>query len=140
MAITGDNNHGIILFDGVCNYCSGWVDFIMKRDRKDYFRFATLQSATAKKLLQGLNLSLENLEDSVILIEKNKIFFKSDAGLRIQKKLKFPFPLFYGLIIVPKFIRDGIYEWIAGNRYKWFGKREVCRVPVTDEEKRKFLV
>jgi predicted DCC family thiol-disulfide oxidoreductase YuxK len=139
MAVAEDINHGIILFDGVCNYCSGWIDFVMKRDKKDYFRFATLQSGTAKKLLAERNISTENLHDSVILIENNRVLFKSDAGLRIQKKLKFPFPLFYGLIIIPRFIRDGIYEWIARNRYKWFGKKEVCRVPVTNEEKKKFL-
>lgn len=134
-----DKKHGIILFDGVCNYCSGWVDFIMKHDKKDYFRFATLQSETAKKLLVQKNIITNTLPDSVILIEDEKIFLKSDAGLRIQRKLKFPFPVFYSLIIFPRFIRDGVYNFFANNRYKWFGKKEICRVPVNEEEKRKFL-
>lgn len=132
-------NHGIILFDGVCNYCSRWVDLIMRNDKKDYFRFASLQSETAKKLIDRKRIPSQNFPDSVILIENGKIFFKSTAGLRIQRKLNFPFPLLYSLIIFPKFIRDAIYNFIANNRYKWFGKKEICRVPITEEEKRKFL-
>ncbi|MEP7167743.1 MAG: DCC1-like thiol-disulfide oxidoreductase family protein [Bacteroidota bacterium] len=139
-------NHGIILFDGVCNYCSRWVDLIIRNDKKDYFRFATLQSETAKDLLSQKRIpsqhflpTMSGQADSVILIENGKIFFKSEAGLRIQRKLRFPFPLLYSLIIFPKFIRDAVYNFIANNRYKWFGKKEICRVPVTEEEKRKFL-
>ncbi|MFI5219790.1 MAG: thiol-disulfide oxidoreductase DCC family protein [Bacteroidia bacterium] len=134
-----EKQHGIILFDGVCNYCSGWVDFIMRHDKKDYFRFATLQSEIAKGLLAEKNISNNNLPDSVILIENEKIFFRSDAGLRIQQKLNFPFPILYSLIIVPRFIRDAVYNFIANNRYKWFGKKEICRVPVSEQEKNKFL-
>ena len=137
--IASNQNHGIVLFDGFCNYCSGWINFIMKHDGKDYFRFATLQSEISKKLLEEKNISTVNLPDSVILIENEKIFYRSDAGLRIQRKLNFPFPIFYSLIIFPRFIRDGIYDWIANNRYKWFGKKSACRVPVTEKEKKKFL-
>ncbi|HKR03518.1 MAG TPA: DCC1-like thiol-disulfide oxidoreductase family protein [Bacteroidia bacterium] len=139
-------NHGIILFDGACNYCSRWVDLIMKFDKKDYFRFAALQSDTAQKFLNQKNNSSQQLPDSVILIENARpgsaggnMFFKSDAGLRIMRKLGFPHSLLFGLIIFPKFIRDAVYNFIADHRYKWFGKREICRVPVTEEEKRKFI-
>lgn len=137
--IASFENQGIILFDGMCNYCSGWIDFIIKHDKKDYFRFATLQSDIAKKFLAKKNILAENLPDSIILIEGEKIYFRSDAGLRIQRKLNFPFPLLYFLIIFPRFIRDGVYDFIADHRYQWFGKKENCRVPVTEEEKRKFL-
>ncbi|MEO5571835.1 MAG: thiol-disulfide oxidoreductase DCC family protein [Bacteroidia bacterium] len=132
-------NHGIILFDGVCNYCSRWVDIIIKHDKKDYFRFATLQSETAKKLLNQKGIGEVNFPDSVILIEKGKLFLKSDAGLEVFRKVGFPFSILYCLIVFPKSIRDGIYDFIANNRYKWFGKKEVCRIPETDVEKRKFL-
>ncbi len=132
-------NHGIILFDGICNYCSRWVNLVMKYDGKDHFRFATIQSETGQKFLKQNFFSSQNIPDSVMLIENGKMFFKSEAGLRIAKKLNFPFSLLFGFIIFPEFIRDSIYNFIANNRYKWFGKREICRVPVTEEEKRKFL-
>jgi predicted DCC family thiol-disulfide oxidoreductase YuxK len=132
-------NHGIVLFDGVCNFCSRWVDLIMKHDKKDYFRFATLQSEIAKKLLDQKKIEEENFPDSVILVESGQLFLKSDAGLRIHRRLGFPFSTLYLFIVFPKFIRDAVYDFIADNRYKWFGKKEDCRVPVTEEEKRKFL-
>ena len=139
MSDVPNENHGIILFDGVCNYCSHWVDFIIRHDKKDYFRFAILQSEAAKKLLNKINIAEEIFPDSIILIENEKLFFKSDAGLKILRKLNFPFSVLYIFIVFPKFIRDGVYNFIANNRYKWFGKKEVCRMPVTEEEKRKFL-
>jgi|SRR6185436_84808 len=132
-------DHGIILFDGICNYCSRWVDLVMENDKKDHFRFATIQSETGQKLLHQKVFPSQNLPDSVILIENGNMFFKSDAGLKIAKKLDFPFSLLYGFIIFPKFIRDRVYDFIANNRYKWFGKKEICRVPVTEEENKKFL-
>jgi predicted DCC family thiol-disulfide oxidoreductase YuxK len=133
------SNHGIILFDGVCNYCSRWVDFIIRNDKKDYFRFATLQSEAAQRLLNKEINSSRYYSDSVIFIENGMLFFKSDAGLRILKKLGFPFSLAYSFIVIPKFIRTAVYNFIANNRYKWFGKKEICRIPFTEEEKRKFL-
>jgi len=132
-------NHGIILFDGVCNFCSRWVDLIMKHDKKDYFRFATLQSEIAQNLLRQKNIAEENFPDSVILVESGQLFLKSDAGLRIHRGLGFPFSALYIFIVFPKAIRDAVYNLIANNRYKWFGKKNACRVPVTEEEKRKFL-
>jgi predicted DCC family thiol-disulfide oxidoreductase YuxK len=139
MSAIPSENHGIILFDGVCNYCSGWIDLVMKYDKKDYFRFATLQSETAQKFLNQKNISKENLPDSVILIENGKVFFRSDAALRIQRKLGFPFSILYFLMVIPTVIRDGVYNFIANNRYKWFGKKEVCRTAITENEKKKFI-
>ena len=140
------NQHGIILFDGLCNYCSRWVDRIIKNDKKDYFRFASLQSENAKIILKQLNAHSQNSSvtlsvqpDTFILIENGKIFFRSEAALRILRRLQFPFYLLFVCILIPGFIRDGVYNLIAKNRYKWFGKREICRMAVTEEEKRKFL-
>lgn len=131
--------HGSVLFDGYCNYCSGWVNFIMKHDKKDYFRFAAVQTQPAKQLLEDRKIVTTDLPDSVLLIEGDRLFTKSTAGLRILKQLRFPFPLFYTLIIIPAFIRDVVYNYIISKRYKWYGKRSDCRVPVTTEEKKKFI-
>ena len=127
------NNAGksVLLFDGYCNLCSGSVVFILKRERKDTFRFASLQSAFAQNLLEEYRINGE-APDSIILIENNKVYYQSTAALRIVKQLKWPWPLLYGLIIIPRFIRDPVYGFIARNRYKWFGKREQCFMPGKD--------
>lgn len=120
----------IILFDGVCNLCSGAVQFIIKRDPKHYFRFASLQSEAGNNLLQQHGLS-EGYVDSIVLLENGKAFTKSAAALRIAKKLKGLWPLMYGLVIIPPFIRNAMYNWIAARRYQWFGKKEACWIPDT---------
>jgi len=127
----------IVLFDGVCNLCNQAVDFIIRRDPKDHFRLASLQDELSQKLLRNRNID-EAYLDSIVLLKKDKIYYKSRAALEIAKKLKGLWPLCYAFIIVPSFIRDPIYDWIARNRYKWFGKRETCRMP-TEEDKLKFL-
>jgi predicted DCC family thiol-disulfide oxidoreductase YuxK len=127
----------IILFDGVCNLCNNAVDFIIKRDKKNRFKFSSLQDNSSLKLLNEFNLQ-EGYLDSIILISGDKIFYKSRAALEISKKLSGIWPLFYSLILIPAFIRDPVYEWIARNRYKWFGKKSTCRLP-KEEEKSKFL-
>jgi len=127
----------ILLFDGICNLCNGTVNFVIKRDKKAVLKFAPLQSVQAKKLLEELNLSQHEMK-SFILIENNQGYTKSTAALRVCRYLKNPWPLMYGFIIVPKFIRDGIYNWIAYNRYRWFGKRETCMIP-TAELRERFL-
>lgn len=129
--------YDVVLFDGVCNLCNQAVDFIIQRDAKDNFKLASLQDELSKQLLRGKKLD-ESYLDSIVLLREDKIYYKSRAALEIAKKLKGLWPLFYGFIIVPNFIRDPLYDWIASNRYKWFGKRETCRFP-TDEDKRKFL-
>ena len=129
-------NSPIILFDGVCNLCNASVQFIINRDPKHHFMFATLQGKTAEAILGGAPLAELDL-NSVVLVENGKVYDRSTAALRIAKKLSGGWPLFYACIIVPRFLRDGLYNWIAKNRYKWFGKQESCMMP-TPELKRLF--
>lgn len=127
----------IIFFDGVCNLCNGAVQFTIERDHKNIFRFASLQSEFAKTQLVPFNINVLEL-DSFIMLENGKIYQRSTAALRVAKKLNGLWPLLYGFIIVPCFIRDAVYNYVAKNRYKWFGKEESCWVP-TPELKSKFL-
>lgn len=131
-------NKQIVLFDGVCNFCNFWVNFIIERDVKDSFRFAALQSEKGQELLIKFSLSTRDF-DTFILIDRDKFYTQSTAALRISRKLKGIWKVFYLLIIIPKPVRDFVYKIVAKNRYKFFGKREACRVP-TEEERRKFLV
>lgn len=127
----------IVLFDGVCNLCNGAVLFIIKRDKKDRFRFAALESDLGKELLARHNIDPGKI-DSIVLISGDSAFAKAGAALRIAKYLTGLWPLLYSLIIIPKFIADAVYDFIARNRYKWFGKKESCMIP-TPELKAKFL-
>ena len=132
-----DINHPVILFDGVCNLCNASVQFIIKRDKKQIFRFAALQSQFGQKVVDSFNLSDKKI-DSVILLENNSVKIKSDAALRIAKQLGGIYSLLYVFIILPKFIRNSVYDFIARNRYSWFGKNESCMIP-TPELKRLFI-
>ncbi len=127
----------IILFDGVCNLCNSAVNFVIKRDKTNLIRFAPLQSETAHQLLADFNIPVAVMK-SFIFIENGKAYMQSTAALKVCKHLKGLWPLLYGLIIVPSFIRDGVYKWIAKNRYKWFGKKNECMIP-TAELQSKFL-
>ena len=127
----------VILFDGVCNFCNGAVNFIIQRDKKSLLKFAALQSEAGRKLLQRFNLPTDELS-SIILIEDGNVYTQSSAALKLCKYLSGLWPLIYGFIIVPLFIRDGIYKWIAKNRYKWFGKKDHCMIP-TQEVRTRFL-
>ncbi len=127
----------IILFDGVCNFCNATVNFIMARDNKDTFRFAALQSDIGIELQKKFGFDPNNLS-TFILVEEDRYYTKTTAALRVAKKLKFPWYLGYVFIIIPPFIRNVSYNIIAKYRYKWFGRREVCRIP-TAEERAKFL-
>lgn len=127
----------IILFDGTCNFCSFWVKFVVKRDKKDQFRFTSLQSEKGKELLQ--KYTVDPKIDSVVLIEKEKVYIKSTAALKILKTLGGLKSIFYGLIIVPSFIRNFIYDLIAKYRYKWFGKND-CEFIPNQNIKNKFLM
>ena len=131
-------NHHIILFDGVCNFCNFWVNFIMNKDKNDTYQFAAMQSDSGQKLLQKFKLNAYEF-DSFVLIVNDKHFTKSTAALMISKNLKSIVKLLYPLIIVPEPIRNLFYDLIAKNRYKFFGKRDVCRIP-TESEKKKFLI
>ncbi|HSL87718.1 MAG TPA: DCC1-like thiol-disulfide oxidoreductase family protein [Ignavibacteriaceae bacterium] len=127
----------VILFDGVCNFCNFWVNFIIDRDDKDLFRFASLQSDFGQSILKYLNLSTKDF-DTFVLLESKEYFIKSTAALKVIKDISGWLKILYPFIILPEFIRDSVYNLIAQNRYKIFGKLETCRVP-TDEEKSKFI-
>ncbi|MCW3793656.1 thiol-disulfide oxidoreductase DCC family protein [Paenibacillus sp. LS1] len=129
--------HPIVLVDGVCHFCQGLTKWIIKRDPEGKYHFASLQSDVAKELLAKGNLSTDSM-DTFVLIENGKYYTRSTAALRLAKGLKFPYPLLYVFIIVPKFIRNAVYNWVARNRYRWFGKDEACMLP-TPEIKDRFL-
>jgi predicted DCC family thiol-disulfide oxidoreductase YuxK len=131
------DDKAIVLFDGVCNFCDNSVNRIIRHDNKDHFRFTSLQSETGKKLSQQYGIDTSKT-DSIILIEKGKAYTRSGAILRITKHMNRLYPLMYGLLLVPPFIRNAIYDLIARNRYKWFGKKESCMIP-TAEVRSKFL-
>ena len=124
-------NNPIILFDGVCNLCSGIVLFTIKRDPEGIFRYAPLQSEVGKSLLKQFNLSTDDYH-SFILIDGNRYYLKSTAALRVAKRIKGLWPVLYMFIVVPGPIRDFIYDFVAKNRYKWFGKKEECLIPTPD--------
>ena len=125
------SENAVILFDGVCNFCNGSVNFIIDRDPEAYFKFAPLQSEIGQKLIDehGVN-KVET--DSVILIEDGKVYTHSTAALRVAKKLSGAWKFLYGFWIVPKFIRDFAYSLFAKNRYRMFGKQEACMLPTPD--------
>ncbi len=131
------SDHKIILFDGVCNLCNGSVNFFITRDKKDIFRFAPLQSDIGIKLQKKLSIDHNNIE-SFILIDGSRYYKKSTAALKVAVLLGFPYYLLYPLLFIPPFIRNAVYDIIAKYRYKWFGKKETCRVP-TPEERARFL-
>ncbi|MGA8262904.1 MAG: thiol-disulfide oxidoreductase DCC family protein [Ignavibacteriaceae bacterium] len=129
-----NQNSDIILFDGVCNFCNFWVNFIIKRDNKSIFKFASLQSEAGIRLADKYSINKKDI-DSVILIRDGKYLIKSEAALEIAKELTPFYKIFYYLKIIPRSVRDFIYDLIAKNRYAIFGKRNTCRIP-TEEEKR----
>lgn len=131
-------SYKIILFDGVCNLCNGAVRFIIEHDTKDRFRFAPLQGETAAHLIQERGIETASV-DSIILIDPGTAYyFKSTAALHIAKELSGAWPLLQVFFILPEGFRNIVYDFIARNRYRWFGKKESCMVP-TPELKAKFL-
>ena len=124
----------IILFDGVCNLCNSTIQFIIKHDKKRQFRFTSLQSDLGKQLLKERNINPVKI-DSIILIEPNIAYYhKSTAALEIAKGLNGAYPLMSIFLIIPISLRDWVYDYIAENRYKWFGKNESCLLPSKEEE------
>lgn len=128
----------IIVFDGICNFCNFWVNFILEHDHKNTFLFTALQSDGAKSLLKKYQRSSVDI-DTFLLITDKGCFERSTAGLLVARELGGLWTLLYAFIIIPAFIRDAVYNLIARNRYKFFGKSESCRIP-TAEEQDKFLV
>ncbi len=123
-------SHPVVLFDGVCNFCNGTVQFIIDRDAKDTYRFCAIQSQEAKALLAGIGQKIpEGDPDSILLYDRGKLYSHSTAALRIAKGMDGLWKIFSLGLIVPAFLRNIVYRFIARNRYKWFGKSESCRVP-----------
>jgi predicted DCC family thiol-disulfide oxidoreductase YuxK len=131
------HSQGIILFDGVCNLCNASINFVIDRDKNRYFRYSALQSESGATFLEKFQMPT-SVFNSIILIEGEKYYTRSTAALRIARKMDGLWPLMYGFIIIPPFIRNFVYDFIAKNRYKWFGKEETCRIP-TPELKSLFL-
>ena len=132
------NDQPIILFDGVCNFCNNAVNFVIKRNAKANILFAPMQTEAGEKLLIHHNLPINDMQ-SFVFIDKGTAYKQSTAALKVCRYLRGLWPLCYGFIIVPKFIRDGIYNWVAKNRYKWFGIKESCMIPAPEVKKR-FLI
>jgi predicted DCC family thiol-disulfide oxidoreductase YuxK len=133
-----DGRYAVLLFDGVCNLCNGWVDFVIRREPAGTIRFAALQSTAGRQWLQQASLPVDYLESLILVDEEGRVFSGSDGVLQTLRRLRQPWPLLYGLNIIPLAIRNFVYEKVANRRYSWFGKRETCRLP-TDEERERFL-
>lgn len=127
----------VILFDGICNLCNGAVQFIIKRDKNNTFKFASLQSASAKELLANNTIDPTSLH-SIIFLKGDSVFEKSDAVLEIVRLLPGAWRWLYFLKVIPAFLRDWIYTIVAKNRYRLFGKQEHCLLP-SPELKSKFI-
>lgn len=119
------------MFDGVCNLCNGAVQFVIARDPSARFHFSPLQSDAARRVLRE-RYTLPTSPDSIVLLDESGVFTRSDAALRVARGLRFPWPLAYGLIVVPRPLRDWVYDIVARNRYAWFGTRDACMVPTPD--------
>ncbi|AVK84143.1 thiol-disulfide oxidoreductase [Lysinibacillus sp. B2A1] len=125
---------GIILFDGICNFCDSSVQFIIRYDQAAYFQFASIQSDVGQALLAKYNVS-ENV-DSVILIEHGEAYVESTAALRISRKLDGLWPICFLFILVPPFLRNTVYRLVAKNRYRLFGQKKICLLPTSSQQKR----
>lgn len=120
--------HDVVFFDGYCNLCSASVQFILKRDVKRRYQFASLQGEYARSVL-GEELAVSQSDRGIVLKRADKIYSQSDAALQIAKKMDGAWPILFIFWYLPKGIRNLIYNWIARNRYKWFSKKEVCWIP-----------
>jgi predicted DCC family thiol-disulfide oxidoreductase YuxK len=130
-----ENENGIVLFDGVCNFCNSSINTIIRLDKKRYFRFAPIQSEVGNMLMVKHGLDPTKF-DSVILVDDNRAYTYSSAILNIARKLKGIYQLAYIFILIPPFLRNVVYKWIAANRYKWWGKKDACMVPTADVRSR----
>jgi predicted DCC family thiol-disulfide oxidoreductase YuxK len=122
----------ILLFDGHCSLCNGAVDFVLKRDPKKKLLLASIQGTAGQGVLKKYELPPSYL-DTLVLVEEGKVYLGSTAALRVARLLGGGWSLFYTLIIIPKGIRDRIYQWISSHRYQWFGRRDTCRIPSASE-------
>lgn len=130
MGKTAQIDQQVILFDGVCNLCNTSINFIIDRDSKQLFRYASLQSEFGEQVKAQFERSADL--DSVLLLQGEQLLQKSDAALEIARQLDGLWPALSIFKIVPRAIRDAVYSWIAHNRYRWFGKQDTCRIPTPD--------
>ena len=128
----------LVLFDGICNLCNASVQYIIKHDKKDKFRFTPIQSEVGQFVIKNHQIDIINTDSIILYSQKKEIYYKSSAALRIASYLCFPRNIWTIFLIVPAFIRDLVYDIIAKKRYKWFGKRETCMIP-TPEIESKFI-
>ncbi|TAL57139.1 MAG: DUF393 domain-containing protein [Bacteroidetes bacterium] len=128
--MSAQENNPVLLFDGICNYCNKWINFIIRHDSKKKFRFAALQSDAGKKLLKQYSISEK--KESVVLIYNGQAHIKSTAYFHVCFHLGGIYALLFAFIIIPAYIRDFYYDIIARNRYKWWGKKDSCMIPTQD--------
>ncbi|PKQ44010.1 thiol-disulfide oxidoreductase DCC family protein [Confluentibacter flavum] len=138
MELNLPNNKKLILFDGVCNLCNASVQYIIKHDRKNMFLFAALQSEIGKYIIKAYHIDTNKTDSILLYTPKKGIDYKSTAALKIASHLGFPINVMSVFLIIPAFIRNWVYDYIAKNRYKWYGKKESCMIP-TPKLKSKFL-
>ena len=131
-------NKQLILFDGVCNLCNASVLYVIKHDKGNRFMFAPLQSKIGQQVIGSFNVDTSNTDSILLYSKQNGISTKSSAALRIAKHLGFPRNLMTVFFVVPPFLRNWVYDYVAKNRYKWYGKKEACMIP-TPELSAKFL-
>ena len=127
--------HPVVLFDGVCTLCSAAVDFIVRHDPERRFKLASLQSDVGRALLARYGLA-DDPPDSIVLVERGRVYLRSTAALRIAAGLDGALPVLQSFLAIPAALRDAVYRVVAQNRYRWFGKRETCRLPKPDERAR----
>ncbi len=132
------DNKQLILFDGVCNLCNSSVQFIIRNDKKDTFLFAPLQGNTAKEIIKTYNIDTSKTDSILLYSKKYGLSTKSTAALKIAKQLRMPINFLVVFFVIPRFIRNWIYDLIAQKRYDWFGKKNECMIP-TKELRSKFL-
>ena len=130
--LSRSGNHPVLFFDGVCNLCDGVVQFFIRRDRKGQFRFASLQSTAGQEAIQAARQSLGRTPDSVLLYLNGRYYVQSDAVLHALALLGGAWSLSKAGFIFPRFIRNGVYDWVARNRYRWYGKKDACMIPTPD--------
>ena len=131
-----EDTRPVILFDGVCNLCNSFVNFVMDRDGGE-FRFASIQSEAGAEMMRDAGLPPEALETFVV-VDCDEVYTKSTAALYVLRRLGLPYSVLYPTVVVPSFLRDPVYDFVASHRYSWFGKRDKCRVP-DEETKNRFL-
>lgn len=129
--------HAVVIFDGECVFCNRWVDFLLRFDRHDVFRFAARQTEAGAAFMRRAGLP-EGGVGSIILAEDGAVLIRSGAVLRILTLLGFPFSLAAVFQLIPSGPRDSIYEWFARNRLRWFGRQSTCRLP-SEAERQRFL-